>query len=99
MPECPARNPIIFVPARGCFGGVTFVYTIPFFVVFFCRVFCNVLKISIGVIKNMIPSPFYPPIIVVENVVDCYIYERGKDKKCLSGAVFRFLKQKGMLIK
>lgn len=43
----------------------------------------------------MIPSPFYPPIIVVEDVVDCYIYERGKDKKCLSGAVFRFLKQKG----
>lgn len=43
----------------------------------------------------MIPSPFYPPIIVVEDVVDCYIYERGKDKKCLSGAVSWFLKQKG----
>lgn len=42
--------------------------------------------------KNiMIPSPFYPPVGVVEEIVDCYIYEKQKAKNVYRTLLLLFL--------
>lgn len=38
----------------------------------------------------MIPSPFYPPIGVVEEMVDCYIYEKQNIKNVYRTLCFAF---------